>query len=212
MIALVAGASGLVGAQLLPLLLDDPYYTKVVAVTRRPLEQLHPKLENVVMDFEKLEAYDTALTGDHVYCCLGTTIKKVKTKEAFRRVDHDYPVMIGKAALENGASKYLLVSALGADKHSRIFYNRVKGEVESIVAGLGYKSVHIFRPSFLEGDRDEHRSAEKAAATFFRYLGFLVPLAYKPVKASAVAAAMLYFGKAETGGVAIHESKELQAY
>jgi uncharacterized protein YbjT (DUF2867 family) len=122
--ALIAGATGLIGKQLLQLLLQDSYYEKVKAITRKPLDLQHPKLENVVLDFEKLSEAD--LKSDDVFCCLGTTIRIAKTKEAFRKVDYTYPLEIARATEKLGSTQYFLVSALGADKNSNIFYNKVK--------------------------------------------------------------------------------------
>ncbi len=210
--ALIAGSTGLIGGQLLQLLLNDEYYDVVKAISRKPLEITHPKLENIVLDFDKLTEHHDKLKADDVFCCLGTTIKKVKTKEKFRQVDFDYPVQLARLTQVNGAEQYLLVSALGADKNSNIFYNQVKGEVEEAIEKIGFKSYQIFRPSLLMGNRNESRSGEEAGKVFFKYFGFLVPKKYKGIESIKVARAMQVLAVQHQQGKHIHESKELQAY
>lgn len=210
--ALIAGSTGLIGSQLLQLLLTDDYYTSVKAISRNPLAITHPKLENIVLDFDRLTEHRDELKADAVFCCLGTTIKKVKTKEKFRKVDFDYPVALAKLSKVTGAEQYLLVSALGADKNSKIFYNQVKGEVEEAIGKIGFTSFHIFRPSLLMGDRLESRSGEEAGKVFFKFFGFLVPRKYKGIDSSKVARAMQKIAVAHCPGTHIHESKELQSY
>lgn len=208
--ALIAGTTGLIGKQLLQLLLQDSYYEKVKAITRKPLDVQHPKLENLVLDFEKLSEAD--LKSDDVFCCLGTTIRIAKTKEAFRKVDFTYPLDLARVTKNLGSTQYFLVSALGADKSSNIFYNKVKGEIEEAIGHLDFRSVHIFRPSLLLGDRTEQRAGEGAATTFFKIFGFLIPVKYKAIDSAKVARAMLVFAKTNDQGFYFHESKELQKH
>lgn len=211
-IALIAGSTGLIGKQLLQLLLDDPHYEKVKVITRRPIEVKNSKIENIVLDFDKLSEHDASLVGDDVFCCLGTTIRVAKTKEAFRKVDYHYPLELARVAKSKGASQFLLVSALGADKNSSVFYNRVKGEVEEAIDNISFHSTHVFRPSLLLGDRTEKRAGEEAATTFFKLFGFLIPAKYKPIDSAKVARAMLAFAKQNNSGFYFHESKVLQNY
>jgi uncharacterized protein YbjT (DUF2867 family) len=208
--ALIAGATGLIGKQLLQLLLQDSYYEKVKAITRKPLDVKHPKLDNLVLDFEKLTGAD--LKADDVFCCLGTTIRIAKTKEAFRKVDYSYPLELAHATKNLGGKQYLLVSALGADKNSSIFYNKVKGEIEEAIGHLDFHSTHIFRPSLLLGDRTEQRAGEGAATTFFKLFGFLITVKYKAIDSAKIARAMLAFAKTNDPGFYFHESKELQKF
>ncbi len=210
--ALIAGATGLIGKQLLQLLLDDPYYGRVKGITRKPIEIQNPKFENVVLDFEKLPAQDAALKADDVFCCLGTTIRIAKTKEAFRKVDYDYPLELARIAKNQGAEQFLLVSALGADKSSGIFYNKVKGEVEEAIRQLSFSTFHIFRPSLLLGNRAEQRAGEGAATAFFKFFGFLIPAKYKAIDSLKVARAMQVLAKENKPGFYYQESKELQGY
>lgn len=210
--ALIAGSTGLIGNQLLELLLDDNYYDVVKAISRKPLEINHPKLENIVFEFDRMSEHQDELHADDVFCCLGTTIKKVRTKEKFRQVDFDYPLALARLTKANGAEKFLLVSALGADKNASIFYNQVKGEVEEAIDQVGFKSYHIFRPSLLMGDRKERRSGEDAGKFFFTYFGFLVPARYKGIESVKVARAMQKLATQPLPGTHVYESKELQAY
>lgn len=208
--ALIAGATGLIGNQLLQLLLQDSDYEKVKAITRKPLNLKHPKLENLVLDFEKVSESD--LKSDDVFCCLGTTIRIAKTKEAFRKVDYEYPLELARVTKNQGATQYLLVSALGADKKSSIFYNKIKGMIEEAIGHIDFRSVHIFRPSLLLGDRTEQRAGEGTATAFFKVFGFLIPAKYKAIDSGKVARAMLTFAKTNEHGFYFHESKELQGY
>ncbi len=197
--ALLAGATGLVGHALLARLVDDPDYTRVVALARRPLDLRHPRLVVTVVPFDRLDA--VALPSiDDVFCCLGTTIKAAGSQAAFRKVDHDYPLKIAELGLAAGASQLLLVSAMGADPNSRVFYSRVKGELEDAAAKLGFRTVIALRPSLLAGERAEFRAGERTALALLAPLRFLVPAAYRPVDATAVAAAMHALAKRQLAG------------
>ncbi|ELR73121.1 Oxidoreductase [Fulvivirga imtechensis AK7] len=213
--ALIAGATGLVGGKLLELLLQDPYYEEVIVLTRKPMEGKSAKLKSLTVDFERLEEYAPRMTADDIFCCLGSTMKKAGSKEKFRKVDYDYPLLIAHLAKRNNAKQYLLISALGADKGSSIFYNRVKGEAEEAIDTVGYSSYHIFRPALLMGQREESRPGESAAQVFFKIFGFLFigPLKkYKAIDAIKVARAMHTIAKENRPGRHIHESKALQNY
>jgi uncharacterized protein YbjT (DUF2867 family) len=209
--ALLAGSTGLIGNQLLQLLLDDVAYDKVIALSRKPLDLTHPKLANIVLEVDQLKQY-ADLKADDVFCCLGTTIKQAKTKEAFRKVDFEYPFGLAKTLHANGAKQFLLVSALGSDKNSRIFYNRVKGEVEAAIGAVGFHAFHIFKPSLLVGPRNEKRSGEDAAKVFYKIFGFLIPQKYKGIESIKVARAMLVNAKENQTGIFTHESDSLQRY
>jgi uncharacterized protein YbjT (DUF2867 family) len=211
-VALVAGATGLTGGQLVSALLDDPRYSVVKAITRKPLARVHPRLENAVIDFDQIHTYTDELKADDVFCCLGTTMKAAGSKEAFESVDYHYPVALAERAKTLGASQFLLMSSLGANKNSAFFYNRVKGRVEETIAGLGYHALHIMRPSLLVGPREEYRQGEAAAKWFFRTFGFLVPSKYKAIASIKVARAMVHFANSGLTGVHIHESAALQKF
>jgi uncharacterized protein YbjT (DUF2867 family) len=210
--AVIAGATGLIGNQLLHLLLNDARYNKVKVLARKPIEIQHSKLEVIIVNFDNLSQYKDQLASDDVFCCLGTTMKQAKSKEAFKKVDLDYPFEIARLTKEQGATQYLLISALGADKNSGIYYNKIKGETEEVVAKVNFQALHIFRPSLLLGERNESRSGEDAAKVFYKLFGFLIPKKYKGIEAATVARAMLFFAKEEKPGIQIHESIELQQY
>ncbi|HCW07887.1 MAG TPA: oxidoreductase [Cytophagales bacterium] len=208
--ALVVGSTGLIGNQLIELLLSDPHYSKVIAVSRKKLENNHSKLVNVICELNQLSEYKNGLTADDVFCCLGTTMKIAGSKEAFRAVDFNAPVLLAQISKELGAKKYLLVSALGANKNSSIFYNQVKGEVEEAIQKIGFESYHIFRPSLLLGPRKEQRSGEEAGKIFDRWLGWLVPKKYKAIESIKVARAMIAAAKTEKLGNEVHASSDMQ--
>jgi len=201
--ALVAGATGLIGSHLLDLLLASPAHDKVIALTRRPLDRTHEKLSNLVADFDQLEVAvsSSGIRVDEAYCALGTTIKKAGSKEAFRKVDFEYETAFARAALAAGASKFALISAVGADARSPIFYSRVKGETEQAVRDLGFACIHIFQPGVLLGERDESRPAEQLAVVLapLLNLGLQGPFRkYRSIDAKIVAEAMiaaLYSGR-----------------
>lgn len=210
-IALLAGSTGLIGNQLLELLLADSHYSKIIALSRKPLSIANSKLENIVLEVEQLENH-SQLKADDVFCCLGTTMKQAGSQAAFRKVDFDYPLQLAKIQKANGAQQFLLVSALGANKNSGIFYNKVKGEVEEAITSVGFKALHIFRPSLLLGSRKDHRSGEEAAKVFYKIFGFLIPKKYQGLESIKVARAMQALAKQEHAGVFVYESNTLQEY
>jgi uncharacterized protein YbjT (DUF2867 family) len=210
--ALIVGATGLVGKACLYELLESGAYTRVTAVVRRPLPMKHHHLEQVVVDFDKLAEHAEELKGDDVFCCLGTTIKTAGSQEQFRRVDLLYPVETARIALQNGAQQFLVVSAMGADAASGIFYNRVKGEMEAAVSALGYPAVHIFRPSLLLGDRKDFRLGEQVGKWVMMLIGFLFigPLKkYKAIHGGSVAKAMVSVALKDQKGTRIYKSDEI---
>lgn len=212
--ALLVGASGLVGGHCLRFLLNEPSYTRVVSVGRRRLPLQHIRLAQHVIDFEQLPAFAERLTADAVFCCLGTTLRKAGSQEAFRRVDFGYPCELARIAASRGAEQFLLVSALGADTQSWWFYNRVKGETESAISRLPFRGVQIFRPSLLQGNRDELRLAEWAGLTLARWFPWRLagPLRrYRPVAAEAVAYAMVAVATENRAGVHVFEAEEIRS-
>ena len=212
--ALIAGASGIVGSYLLRMLLQSDRYSKVIALVRSPLALQDPKLEQKVVDFNKL-AVTPGLIADDVFCCLGTTMKKAGSKEKFYQVDYSYVVELAKATSRQFASQFLVVSAMGADKNSRFFYNRVKGEMEEAITKLSFTAVHIFRPSLLTGNRQEVRIGEKIGEVVMGGLkiAMLGPLKkYRAIPARTVAKAMLQMAIDNGGGIKIHQSDEIAGY
>ncbi|HEY5748375.1 MAG TPA: NAD-dependent epimerase/dehydratase family protein [Chryseolinea sp.] len=209
--ALIAGSTGLIGSQLLSLLLKNTDYVKVIALTRVDLPQ-HPKLTQIKVEFGSLGENSSALKADDVYCCLGTTMAKAGSKENFYQVDFYYPFLLAKTTRSVGAKKFMLVSALGANKSSSIYYNQVKGEIEEAISSVAFDAVHIFRPSLLLGPRIEKRSAEDAAKFFYKAFGFLIPKKYKAIESVKVARAMQHFAAEDKKGIFIHESADLQRF
>lgn len=208
------GASGLVGGHCLRLLLREPGFGEVRVFGRRPIEGVPDPLSRLrrhVLDFERLDAHAGDLAVDAIVCALGTTMRTAGSREAFRRVDHDYPLRIARLGLERGAGHFLLVSAIGADARSRVFYNRVKGEVERDVRALGYPSLTIVRPSLLLGERRELRVGEELGKVLGRALGWLLPGRYRPVRAGAVARVLVDAARDGQPGERIVESDEVRA-
>jgi len=211
--AALLGATGLVGSCCLQHLLQDSSYNEVRVLVRRPLSLRHPKLRIIEVDYEQPFSQAAALGADDVFCCLGTTIKKAGTREAFRKVDFDFPVNAAAIAAEQGAKQFLLITALGANPESRVFYNRVKGDAEQAVRRLPFAAVHIFRPSMLLGDRKEFRPAEKAGAAFMTSLSFLFVgkwRKYRAIEADVVARAMVYAAGQRRSGLQVYESDAIQ--
>ncbi|MFZ1333247.1 MAG: NAD(P)H-binding protein [Flavobacteriales bacterium] len=194
---LIAGATGLVGKKTLELALADPMIEKVIAPVRRKLPD-HPKLEQW-MDGDLTKAL-RPLRTDAVICCLGTTIKTAGSKEAFRHVDHDLVVMLGKWAKEHGVGTFCVVSSMGADAGSMIFYNKVKGEMERDLKALGLPTLHIFHPSILKGPREEERIGERIGIAVMSALSGITPDNYKPMPYDVLAKAFISAIRIETSG------------
>ncbi len=211
--ALLAGASGLVGSYCLRLLLQSNRYDKVIVVVRKALPMQHPKLRQLVVDFDKLDTYKHSLIADDIYCALGTTIKQAGSKENFYRVDYSYVVNLAAITSANFASQFLVVSSLGANASSTIFYSRVKGQMENAVKPMPFLGVHIFQPSLLLGPRQEKRFGEKIGTVLMKAFGFLLqgPLKkYKAIEAEAVAKAMLYAAMQDGAGIKVHDSETIR--
>ncbi len=194
--AVVLGATGLIGGHLVEQLLQDPAFSKITILVRHDVDLMHPKLEVKKIDFSDLTAYRANLgLGDCIFCCVGTTNKKVKgDKEAYRKVDFDIPVNAAKMGRDAGYSKYLLVSAVGANARSSNFYLGLKGKVEDAIAGQHFESFHSFRPGILYGSRNESRVGESIGKFFMKGLSLLMmgPLAkYRGIEAAQVAKAMV---------------------
>lgn len=211
--ALIAGATGLVGTSLLKLLLADDHYEKIVVITRRSIDVKHPKIVQAQIDFDKIESMKLEFRIDDVFCALGTTIKTAGSQDAFYKVDNTYVVNLGKWCVANGVQRFLIVSAMGANAKSGIFYNRVKGEMETAVSQLNISQIEVFRPSLLMGDRKEKRGGEKVAQVVMGTLGFLFAgplLKYKGIHADVVAKAMIKAAKEDRQGFTVYESGEMQ--
>jgi uncharacterized protein YbjT (DUF2867 family) len=213
-IALLAGASGLVGSRCLKRLLGEPAYARVITLSRRPLPHDDPRLEQHVVEFDRLGrvGFEFPRATD-VFCCLGTTMKQAGSEAAFRQVDFTYVVSLAGLALGSGAKQFLLVSSLGASPKSRIFYSRVKGETEVAVTALPFAGRQIFRPSILVGERSEHRRGESIGVAVMRGTAFALvgPLRkYRPIAAATVAEAMVRVALRGPRGVNVYESDEIE--
>lgn len=212
--AILIGATGFVGSHCLQLLLSHQAYQKIIVLTRRSLELDHPKLEEHVIDFDDLAAYQALLAGHDFFSCLGTTMAKAGNKEAFFKVDFKYVYTAARLAAENKVNQYLLVSSVGADQESTFYYSRVKGELEEAIKDLPFWSIHIFQPSILLGERNENRWGEKWAGRIGKWIdsatgGLLTK--YRPVEAEVVAESMVNAAQGLREGLHIYPSHLLQA-
>ena len=208
-VAIVAGATGLVGQALVRQLAADHTWREVRALVRHalPSELSGPTVVSVQVDYTRLEPPPPWAAADHVFCALGTTMRRAGSPAAFRQVDFEYPVALARAARMRGARHFLLVSALGAAPTSRVFYNRVKGEVEAAISALGFRSVTIARPSLLLGQRARPRFGEQLG----KVLGVLAPPRWRPVPAARVARALVDAAKQDIPGIRILENRDLRA-
>jgi uncharacterized protein YbjT (DUF2867 family) len=205
--AVVAGSTGLVGGYCLDGLLAEEGCSEVHALTRRPLSVEHPKLTVHLVDFDDLARSARLPVVDEAYCCLGTTMRRAGSRDAFERVDLDYVREFAKLALDAGAKQLALVSALGADSTSSIYYNRIKGRAEEAVRALEYGCVHVYRPSLLLGTRSERRTGEQIAQALAPVIAPLLrgPLRrYRPVDARDVATRMIQMARLDLRGWHVH--------
>lgn len=216
--AIILGATGLTGQKCLNLLLEDPDYEKVMYFGRREIkvngeELVNAKLEQHIVDLDKMEKFSEHVVADDVFCCLGTTRKKAGSKSAFRKVDLEYPVSFAKIASANKCKQFLVISAPESSPKSPFFYGRVKGEMESLVKRLTFNGTYIFRPSLLIGDREEFRFGEGMALKLFKAAPWLLVGSMKrmkPIEASVVAKAMIIAAKKELGGQHVYSSHRIQ--
>ncbi len=210
--ALIAGATGLVGKQCLYKLLENPNYDHVYALVRKPLEITHEKLKQIAFDYEDFTKLEILWKVDDVFCCLGTTMKTAGTKEAFYKVDYTFIVKLGEYFSNREAVNFLLISAIGADANSPIFYSKVKGETEEAVSKLNYKGIFIFQPSFLVGDREQFRLGEMIGLSIAQLVSPLLfgnMKKYKPIHAAKVADSMISRALSGKEGKFILQSDEI---
>lgn len=203
---LVLGGTGLVGGELINLMLKDDTISSITSLVRSPKGINHPKLNEEIIDFENLEKMDHYFEKkDAVFCCLGTTIKKVKgDKMLFRKVDLEYPVKACETALEKKVKHFIMVSSLGADANSPFFYNQVKGECENRVKSIGVENVSILRPSLLVGKRNESRPLEMMSMGIMKVVNPLLPgglKKYRSVAGTDVARLMLALAKEDNEAI-----------
>ncbi len=196
--ALVLGATGLVGSELLQLLLNDPSFSQVVIFTRRSIGITHPKLKEEIIDFDQPESWSEKVKGDVLFSAFGTTIKKAGSKEAQWKIDYTYQYQMAIAARANGVPAMVLVSSAGASHTSVIFYSRMKGQLDQDIKALGFERIIILKPSILAGNRKEKRAGESVGLIIGKFIGIIPYLnRYKSIPASVVAKAMINASKSD---------------
>jgi uncharacterized protein YbjT (DUF2867 family) len=210
--AIIAGASGLIGGELLAILLQQADYEQVTLLVRKELPIKDKKLTQLVIDFDKLEDYESQLKGHAIFCCLGSTRKKTPDLAVYRKIDHDYPLQLAQMAVRNGIEQYHLVSALGADAATSNFYTKMKGETERDIKDAGLKCLHIYQPSFLTGERKEKRAIEKFLIGLFKIIDPMLIgglKKYRSIPAKTVALAMYNESIINERGIFIHPSDKI---
>lgn len=194
-IAIILGATGLTGSYVLDLLLEDDAFSKILVFSRRKTGKENPKLEEHIIDLLKLEDYKNQFKGDVVFCCIGTTKAKTPDKKVYSAIDYGIPVTAAKLAKQNGIKSYLVISALGANENSRVFYNKLKGKMQRDVLAQKIENTYILHPSLIVGERLEKRAGEKFAEGIMRLFSFLIPEKYKMIKGETIAKAMVKIAK-----------------
>jgi uncharacterized protein YbjT (DUF2867 family) len=212
-IALIAGGTGLVGRHLVDLLVEANEFEEIKVLVRKGSKHQFKGVSVLEVDYDHLSESKSQLIADVVFCCLGTTMKKAGSKEQFRRVDFTYPYELAKLSHENGCKQFNIITASGANSNSMFYYNRVKGEVEAAISEIKFKSVNIFQPSLLLGERDEERMGEKAGEVLAKVINpFLIGgfKKYRAIQAKTVAYAMLAISLESKSGVHILPSDLIQ--
>ena len=211
--AIIAGASGLIGSSLLTILLNEPAYTKVTILVRNKTGLSHPKLTELLIDFDKLDDFTGDINGHALFCCIGTTKNKTPDLKDYYKIEHDYPVMLGQLAVNNGVKQYHYVSSIGADKNSKAYYTKFKGQTEYDLEQLHLPSLHIYRPSILSGERKDHRPMEKFINGFMYIINPLLIGSlkkYRSIPAETVAMAMYKQSINSDEGVFIYSSDQIK--
>ena len=199
--AIVIGATGMVGTQLIKLLIENPDYSEIISFVRRSGGIISPRLTEHIIDFDKPETWKGLVKGNVLFSSLGTTIAQAKTKDAQYKVDFTYQFNVAKIAAENGVTKYVLISSAGANPESKVFYVKMKGELEKAIQSLPFDIISVIKPGLLAGDRIENRPVEEIGYTLLNGLNKLgLFKRYKPIQASIVAKAMVNAAKAKKSG------------
>jgi uncharacterized protein YbjT (DUF2867 family) len=207
--AVLIGATGLVGSELLRRLLAGERFSSVVALGRRSTGVTHPKLREHLIDFDAPSSWSDLVKGDVLFSALGTTLRAAGTAAAQYEVDHTYQYRAAQAARRNGVGTYVLVSSSGASPRSRIFYSRMKGELERDVEALGFPRTRILRPGLLDGERKEHRAGERWALRLLRPLAPVLPASARPIAVAIVARAALEVASDPGPGTLRYEARDL---
>ncbi len=195
---ILLGATGLTGGILLQKLLNDPTYEKIILFSRSPVAVKNEKIEEHLIDMFRLDEYTELFKADVVFCCIGTTKSKTPDKDTYRKIDFGIPVTAARLCKENGINTFLVISALGADENSSVFYNKVKGEMEEAVLSHNIENTYVFQPSLISGDREEKRFFENLAKNAMKVFNFLMlgPLKkYRAIHPETIAKAMLIVAK-----------------
>ena len=211
--ALVLGASGLVGQELVKVLVESKEFDRITLLVRKELKINNTKINEIVIDFDKMEEYKEEFNVDIVFCTLGTTIKKAKTKENFEKVDFHYPFEGAKLSKNFGKGQFFVVTAMGSDENSSVFYSKTKGKLEKELKDLGLNNLSIFRPSLLLGERKDFRMGEKIGIILFSLIKpFLVGKLkkYAGIEATYVAYFMYEKSLENRVGISIYESDQMQ--
>jgi uncharacterized protein YbjT (DUF2867 family) len=210
--AIILGASGLTGTILLHKLIEDKSYQSIKLFSRSKIEGLPNKVTQFIGDLLELEKFKADFTADEVFCCIGTTAKKTPDKKRYKQIDYGIPVTAAKLAKENNIETFLVISSMGANKRSTIFYNRTKGEMEHAVLKQHIKNTFILRPSLIGGERKEHRIGEKIALVVFKLMQPLLIgnlKQYKTIDAENIAKVMCYLANKKTNAEVIITSNEI---
>ena len=211
--AVIVGASGLIGRNLVNTLLLSHDYSEVTSISRKKLPVHSSKLKQVIADFDDLEEYEHYITGHALFCCLGSTRNKTPDKKEYYKIDHDHPVKLAEIALKNGVEQYHLVSSIGADVNSSNFYLKMKGETEEDIKKVGLKALCIYRPSVLVGERTESRQMERLIIKFMLLISPLLLGSlrkYRAIHAKVVAKAMFKTSLKPREGVYIYSSEQIK--
>lgn len=188
--AIILGATGLTGGILLENLLSDPSFTNIKLFSRSSVGIQNPRIEEHLIDLFQLENQTDKFKADVVFCCIGTTKAKTPNTETYRKIDYGIPVTAAKLCKKNAINTFIVMSSMGSDPKSKIFYNRIKGEMERDVLAVGVKNTYILQPSMIGGSRKEKRLGERIAKIGMKFLDFLIPKKYKIIHPETIAAAM----------------------
>lgn len=211
--AVLVGASGLIGGELLNILLQKTEYQEVLVLVRKELPLSNPKLLQLIIDFDDLDKWEESINGHALFCCLGTTLKKTPDLKEYRKIDHDYPLKLAQIALKNNIKQYHLVSSIGANVKASGFYLRTKGETEQDIEKVNLKTLHIYQPSALSGKRKENRLMERIALAVMKVIDPLMIgglKKYRSIPASVVARAMFKQSIKNEVGIFIHPSDKIK--
>jgi len=210
--AIIAGASGLIGSNLVKILLEAPQYSEVLVIARKEMPIQHKKLVQLVINFDELDKHAEAINGHAVFSCLGTTKNQTPDEQQYRKIDHDYPLQLAQLAKQNGVEQFHVVSSIGANKNASTFYLKLKGELEDELQKLGLKTLHIYQPSMLMGERDRNQWAEKLATGLFKFIDPLLVgglKKYRSIKGITVAHAMFKKSLESATGTFIYTSDKI---